>query len=310
MMGRVAVPFLFALLARAETAPLPAGKIVDRVTCAADSTQSYALYLPSSYSSGRAWPVILAFDAGGRGRAPVEQFEAVAEKSGYIVAGSYNARNGPLDVSFTAAQAMMHDVTSRFHVDSKHMYAAGLSGGARFALELALTTNKFAGVIASSAGFLRPDPPRSVPFLIFGTAGTDDFNNLEMRQLDRYLTSPHRVAIFSGTHTWLPSDLAIEAMAWMETRTIRDDRVLAAPTKQEIAQQAAEEKQTRELDRLLEERRYPALRERLIALSRQAKAPADSEDRRLARRLLRGIIASSRGNSDPELQSLVVEVRE
>ncbi len=310
MMRGVFVAFLFALCARAETAPLPAGKIVDPVACVADATQTYALYLPSNYSSARSWPVILAFDAGGRGRAPVVQFQAAAEKSGYIVAGSYNARNGPVDVSFTAAQAMLDDVTNRFKIDSKRMYAAGLSGGSRFALELALTTNKFAGVFASSAGFLRADPPRSVPFLVFGTAGTDDFNNLEMRQLDRFLTSPHRVAIFNGTHTWLPSDLAIEAIAWMETRTIHDDRVLVAPTKQELALEAVEEKQTRELYLLIEKRRYAALRERLTALSREAKASADSSERQLARRMLRGTIASSRANPDPDLQTLIQEVRE
>jgi predicted esterase len=309
---------LAAAVAQGETGTLPTGQIVDRVACTADATQTYALYLPANYSGDRRWPVILAFDAGGRGRMPVERFQAAAEKFGYIVAGSYNSRNGPVDVSFTAAQAMLDDLTRRFNIDPKRMYAAGQSGGARFALELALTTGKFAGVVASSAGFLQPDPPKSVPFRIFGTAGTEDFNNLEMRQLDRFLTSPHRVVVFNGTHEWLPSDLAIEAMEWMQTGKIHDDRVLGPPTKQELAREDREEKRTREIYELVDDLQYPAkheasmarLRDRLTELSRQAKAPVDSVDRQLARRILRGTVAATRRNPDSGLQSLMAEVRE
>jgi len=43
------------------TQGIPAGTIVDDVKCAADPSQSYALYLPSRYTPDRAWPVLLAF---------------------------------------------------------------------------------------------------------------------------------------------------------------------------------------------------------------------------------------------------------
>src|SRR5271169_320752 len=82
---------------------LPRGQIVDGVKCAADASETYAIYLPSHYSADRQWNLILAFDPRGRGRAPLEQFKDAAEKYGYIVAGSNNARNGPPDISLTAA---------------------------------------------------------------------------------------------------------------------------------------------------------------------------------------------------------------
>src|SRR5580658_4842920 len=85
---------------------LPRGEIIDNVQCLADATQSYALYLPSSYTPGRRWSVIVGLDAGGRGRNPVAQFQEAAEKYGYIVAGSKNSRNGPLSVSVPAANAV------------------------------------------------------------------------------------------------------------------------------------------------------------------------------------------------------------
>ena len=51
----------------------------------------------------------------------------------------------------------------------------------------ALGKNRIAGVIASSAGYPDARPRASVPFAVFGTAGTDDFNYSEMRQLERAL---------------------------------------------------------------------------------------------------------------------------
>ena len=96
---------------------------------------------------------------------------------------------------------MSSDLGRRFSIDAERVYLTGMSGGARVAMQVALGSNTIAGVIASSAGFPDSQPRRSVPFAVYGTAGTDDFNYVEMRMLDRALTSPHRLAIFLGrTH--------------------------------------------------------------------------------------------------------------
>jgi len=209
------------ILATAVTAAdLPDGQIIDSVECAADSAQHYSLYLPSNYTPVRKWRVILAFDAGARGRMAVERYQQAAEKYGYIVAGSLNSRNGPWDVSLNAASAMTKDVTARFSVDLKRVYTAGMSGGARVAMKIALDSHQIAGVFASSAGF--PDEfMKSVPFPVFGSAGTDDFNHLEMHELEIGLTTPHRVLYFDGGHTWLPVELATQGVEWMELQAMR-----------------------------------------------------------------------------------------
>lgn len=221
MWGRLLLGVV-ALVARAED--FPRGQIIDNVKCAADPSQSYALYLPSNYSPDRTWNVIFGFDPRARGRAPVERFEAAAEMYGYVVAGSNNSRNGSWEASVAATQAMSADVGQRFAVDAKRMYTAGLSGGARVAMQVALGAGQIAGVIASSAGFPDSKTRKSVPFAVFGTAGTEDFNYLEMRRLDRTLATPHRVVIFEGGHTWLSSDLAREAIEWMEIEAMKSGR--------------------------------------------------------------------------------------
>jgi poly(3-hydroxybutyrate) depolymerase len=204
-------------------ADLQTGQIIDSVTCATDASQSYALFVPAGYTLSHPWPVIFAFDPGGRGRTPVERYQAAAEQYGFIVAGSNNSRNGSPEF-LDAAEAMSTDVMGRFNIDRKRIYVAGMSGGSRVALYVALHSETIAGVIASSAGYPDSQPRTSLPFPIFATAGTEDFNHLEMRQLDRALTTPHHLAIFEGGHTWLSSALAVEAVEWMEVQAMKSGR--------------------------------------------------------------------------------------
>jgi poly(3-hydroxybutyrate) depolymerase len=133
-----------------------------QVTCAADPTQSYAIFLPRAYTPDRDWPVILAFDPGGRGRTPVERYQAAADQYGFIVAGSNNSRNNSPEIG-RAVAAMSADVLSRFRVDERRVYVAGMSGGARVAFSVALgSPDHVAGVIASSAGYPDDKPRKDV----------------------------------------------------------------------------------------------------------------------------------------------------
>ncbi len=183
---------------------LPRGEIVDGVECQQDRSQHYVLYLPSYFNPSRQWPVILVFDPGGRGRQGVERYREAAEKYGYVVAGSNNSRNGPWTVGLQAAAAMTEDIKRRLPINSKRMYTAGMSGGARVAIMVAENSTEIAGVFASSAGY-STSFHKSERFPIFGTAGTEDFNYREMRAVQQLMTSPRRVEVFEGGHTWLPS---------------------------------------------------------------------------------------------------------
>ena len=223
--GRLVLPALLcvnAALAAAQSAER--GTIVDPVVCASDASQTYALYLPSAYSADRKWSLLLAFHPAARGRQMVETYRAAAERDGYIVAASNNSRNGPYAVSAAAARAMGNDAQQRFAVDARRIYLAGFSGGARFSTGIALGSTDIAGVIASSAGFPDSLPRDSAKFPIFGTAGTEDFNYIEMRLLDRKLSSPHYLAVFHGGHALPPVDVALEAIEWMELQSMRSRR--------------------------------------------------------------------------------------
>ena len=221
---------------------LPLGVVIDDVKCAADPSQSYALYLPSTYSTNRQWGLLIGFHPGGRGRAIVEKYKAAAEQYGYVVAASNNSRNGPWEVSVAAVKALVPDLGTRFAVDPQRVYLTGHSGGARVAMHVALANKSIAGVIASSGGYPDSQPRSKVSFAVFGTAGIDDFNYIELRMLDRKLTSPHRLAIFPGGHTLPPDDVALEAVEWMEIQAMQAGR---RPRDEALIDRLLEKRRTR-----------------------------------------------------------------
>jgi len=212
-------------LAITQTDSIPRGQIVERIEALSDSSQSYALYLPSNYSPDRKWPVLYAFDPGARGRVPVERFKDAAEKYGWIVLGSNNSRNGPWNVSVNAWNAMLTDSHQRFAIDDERSYATGFSGGARVAVRIAVGCKCLAGVMANGAGFpVDPTPSSQMHFVFFGAAGVDDFNYPELKNLQESLTKAgiiHRVQTFEGRHEWPPVSVATAAVEWMELHAIK-----------------------------------------------------------------------------------------
>ncbi|MEK6302671.1 MAG: hypothetical protein AABO41_18320 [Acidobacteriota bacterium] len=218
--------FSFAHSQSAQAEEFPAGKIIEKVVCSADASFSYSLYLPSSYDAKKKWPVLFAMDPAARGLVPVEHFKDAAETYGYILAGSNESRNGPWAPSAKAILAMLNDVVGRFATDQQRVYTAGLSGGARVACRLgSLLKGQIAGVIACGAGFpAEMAPSEAPPFVLFGTAGVEDFNYVEMKQLDRALDllgAPHRVEFFDGGHGWAAPELCTRAIEWMELQAMK-----------------------------------------------------------------------------------------
>jgi len=306
----------------AWAADLPVGRIVNDVKCAADATQGYALYLPSNYSTDRTWPVIFAFDPAARGSLPVERYRDAAERYGYIVAGSNNSRNGPAQIGAQAAQAMFGDVGKHFPIDGRRIYLAGMSGGARVAMAEALGRPGIAGVIASSAGFPDSVPRKEVPFAVCGTAGTEDFNLMEMRLVDRTLKSAHRLLVFQGGHTWLSSEVAMQAVEWLEIQAVKSgsaaksDRVEQIFAKRVAAVEALESEKDRYVALLELAADFDGLkdvasfRERAASMARSPKVRAglklERDEESLERREMQEILALEKqlGDSDQRMKAL------
>lgn len=211
---------------QAGSQQFPRGVIIERVVSQSDPQQSYALFLPSSYSPDKKWPVLYCFDPVARGNLPVKLFQEAAEKYGYIVAGSYNSRNGPVGTALEAMKAMWADTHARLSIDDRRVYVAGFSGGSRVAtLFASICQDCIKGVLGNGAGF-HPQVPigDSTRFWFFGTVGDEDYNYPELMELKVKLDKhdvPNRIVSFKGGHTWAPAELHMEAIEWLEIQGMR-----------------------------------------------------------------------------------------
>ncbi len=206
--------------------PLPVGQVVNAVPCASDSTETYALYLPSAYTSAKPWPIIYTFDPFGHGRTSVNLYKDAAEKYGFILTASNNSRNFQSDVT-RAARALWDDTHARLSLDPRRIYTMGLSGGARVATTLAVECAICAigGVISHGAGY--PFPPSDKErFAYFAFVGDRDFNwpeIMELRRKKEEWSAPYRLRVFAGDHEWAPPAIFAEALQWLQLKAMQTE---------------------------------------------------------------------------------------
>jgi len=227
-----------------------------------DPSITYAYYLPANYDAAKRWPIVYVFDPGKRGPLAAELFREAAEANGWIVVSS-NDTSSAADwrPNSKAINAMWPDTQRRFSVDTKRIYAAGMSGGAIMAWSLAKTSKAVAGVIGCSGRLADDHDTDGISFDWFGTAGLGDFNHNETRLIEAKLAAAHatyRVEIVEGGHRWPPSSTIREAAAWMELQAMRrgtrarDEAIIARLLSADLAAAA-------KLDELNAMRRYEAI---------------------------------------------------
>jgi len=215
-----------------ERSPVIPGRIAENVTSPSNPREHYAVYLPSSYSPDRRWPLLLLMDPRGKALIPMERVREVAERLGYLVMSSYNTRSDEYqDPNADALNAMIADAQQQYAVDPHRLYLVGQSGTARasWIYGYGLRGN-VAGLIGFGAalpeGFvLTPRAEGSPPPLVFfGAAGTTDYNFDEMWSMDTTLDRvnlPHRVTFFDGPHTWPPAATLTEGVEWVELQAMK-----------------------------------------------------------------------------------------
>jgi predicted esterase len=254
--------FLLLFATAQEPESYERGRVVERLATMIDPSITYAYYLPKNYDASKRWPIVYVFDPGKRGPLAAELFRDAAEANGWIVVSS-NDTSSAADwrPNSKAINAMWPDAQRRFSVDTKRIYAAGMSGGAIMAWSLAKTSKAVAGVIGCSGRLADDHDADGIAFDWFGTAGLGDFNHNETRLIEAKLAAAHatyRVEIVEGGHRWPPSATIREAVEWMELQAMRrgtrarDEAFIARALDVDLAAAA-------KLDELNALRRYDAI---------------------------------------------------
>jgi hypothetical protein len=211
-------------------------KIYPKVSCSEDTSLSYALFLPPQYEKGKPCSVFVLFDSHGDGLLPVNLFSAEAAKSGFILAGSNNSKNGmPVDQTTAIYHNMIQDLKSRFSIEEKAIYLGGFSGGSRVAGAAAITEGGIAGVVGCGAGMPNLNQKPVSKFSYLAVVGNQDFNFTEMQQLDQSLEQAgyqHHLLVFNGIHQWPPMEAVPDIFCWLRFDAMRQNAI--TPERKEI----------------------------------------------------------------------------
>lgn len=203
--------------------PLKKGEVITVVTSEQDASQNYALYLPKNYNDSLRFPVILFFDPHASGSYPVAKYQLLAEKFGYVLIGSNNAKNGmQFDQTNVVVNRLMNEATTRYSIDNGQISVAGFSGGAKVALVSAANHPELVSVIYCGAAIPFDNIQQLSPAL--GFAGERDMNYTEVMSSGLTLGEKkidHVVVEWKGKHEW-PDSLTFEdAFFWSSFNAMR-----------------------------------------------------------------------------------------
>ncbi len=190
------------------------GVIVDSLAINDSISESFALYLPKSFTTEKKWPIIYVFDMQGRGKKALSMFMESAESQGYVLAASNDIRDSlSLSENVLKSGRLFSTISSIFPINERRKYTAGFGSGARFASINAILYKEIKGVIscgASIANIELLDVKKPMHFV--GVVGREDYNYPEMLQVKKMLNLkkiPNQLIVFEGEHRW-PSEYYIE----------------------------------------------------------------------------------------------------
>ena len=197
-----------------------AGVVHDSIPVSGTIGETYALYLPKSYSQNKASPIVFIYEPMARGSVGIKAFIKASEKYGLILACSNNSKNGPYDRNFAIANNLFNHIFSFLNIKQDEMYVSGFSGGSRLASAIASLTDQFVGVIGCGAGFsgIQDHMPSTQDYLYVGLCGNRDMNYSEMLTNKGYLDLikfKSTLITYNGDHRWPPPEQILRAFDWL-----------------------------------------------------------------------------------------------
>lgn len=151
--------FLFSLVAaQSQELALRKGTVVDSLQINDSMAESFAMYLPTNYSSEKSWPIVFVFDEEGRGINVARLFSVAAEEQGYLVVASNSVSKKDSVISnIEVASRLLESIFQSFPIDKNRMYTAGLDAGAMVAGALPAVYPDIKGVLLVGDIYINKD---------------------------------------------------------------------------------------------------------------------------------------------------------
>ena len=205
-----------------EKPAIPLTMVKGKVT----SAGIFSYYLPKSYSTTQKLPIIFIFDPHGDGNFPLNKYFPFAEQYSFILVASNVSKNGLQQNQLEGIiKQFFSKVSESITYASNRIYVMGFSGGARVASIAVVEQPGVKGMILCGGGLAFDRLPQGMHPSVLSFAGREDFNMVELMNLDTLLTETNlrnQLLIFNGHHQW-PDSLSMEdAFFWTLFNEMKD----------------------------------------------------------------------------------------
>lgn len=190
---------------------------MDSIAVKDSLSESFSLFLPTSFTMEKNWPVVLVFDMEGKGKQAIRMYREAAEDQGYILAASNDVRDTlSTSQNILITGRMFNTLIKLLPIHKNRTYTSGMGKGAQFASVLPLFVNGITGVISCGAAYPNLEIlGTKQSFHWIGIVGKDDYaytGMLATKTTLGKLRIPNNLMVFDGGHEWPDTDYLKKAM--------------------------------------------------------------------------------------------------
>lgn len=198
--------------------------VIDSLPVNDSIAETYSLYLPTNFTTEKAWPVLFLFDPEGRARTATQLFRQAAEEQGYIIAATNHIeKDSTLLGNVKAGVRLVNGVLNYFPIARNQIYMAGLAEGARVASVMPAVYTDIAGVMAVGDTWINADfIQKGAKYSFVGLVGYKDYRINLLEETEAFLKKAGMQATtykFDGEREWPEFDMVSNALG---TFTLQD----------------------------------------------------------------------------------------
>lgn len=234
---------------RAQQLTLRKGVIMDSLVVADSIPETFSLFVPTTFETSTAWPVLFVFDMEGKGRQALGMFRKAAETYGYVLATSDNTNDSlSLTENILITNRMFQQVFKILPIQQQRIYTSGFAAGARMAALVPSLIKDVSGVVSLGAPLPNTEIlDKKYPFYFLGIVGKGDFNYRDLLESKEVLTRlgfPNHLFVLEGPGEWPDArtlEMAMELLTLnaMEREAIRRDSAFALESYEKVMEAVA-----------------------------------------------------------------------
>ena len=198
---------LLAFCATSQELRLKKGVVIDSVPVLESATETFSLYIPTSFSQKGTWPLLVPLESKGRSSQIMKRFKNQAEKNGYILASPNSIHDSiPLSDNMVRLGNVLSSLESMFPINANRIFTAGFDDGARLANLTPFVFDNIRGVLSCGAALSNVELLTTKnSFYFLALVGKDDFTYAELLETESLLNEnklTNTILVFEGGKEW------------------------------------------------------------------------------------------------------------